>query len=68
MLLCRKLVIRQVEELHQFISTRPQKTNNTYWRLEEILLVSSQQAAAHMLHVLHVCCMPALHSSTAARC
>lgn len=62
MLLYRKLVIRQVEELHQFISTRPRKTNNTYWRLEETLLVSSQQAAARMLHV------PALHSSTAGCC
>lgn len=36
----RRLVNRQKDELYQFISTRPKKTNNTYWPLIEKLLVS----------------------------
>lgn len=42
---CRRLVTRQVQELQQFIVTRPEKTNNTYWPLEEKLLVGVRQAA-----------------------
>lgn len=41
LLLLRLLILRRIEELKQFISTRPEKTNNTYWPLEEKLLVST---------------------------
>lgn len=47
-LCCRQLVSRQVEELYQFVANRPQKTNNTYWRLEERLLVRNMLPPARM--------------------
>lgn len=40
---CRRRITRQVQELQQFIVTRPEKTNNTYWPLEEKLLVGACQ-------------------------
>ena len=38
---CRKSTKKRLDELKQFIISRPKKTNDTYWPLIEKVLVSA---------------------------